>query len=563
MQCFLTLFLLLAVGCSVFAQVVINEIMYAPSAPEPEWVELYNPGLLPVELGGWTLHDASAARATLPAGTIAPGEYLVLARDSTRLRAIRAVASPIVSVQLPLLNNSGDAVILRDGGGRTIDSVSYAEEWGGGGGASLERRSHTYPAASDSSWGTSADRSGATPGRRNSLSPVMLDLLVESSGFDQTSLTVVAVIRNGGGAPSRSAIVLLHHDADEDGFVGPAEELHRETVRPIAPGEPVTARFRWPRPLTEKGEIALVEIRMPGDERPENDMASVVIRAPLLETGVVITEIMFDPLPVGTRSGAEYVELCNTNTIAINVAGWKLYDATGKAQATFPAHTPAIAPGERLLVASDSLIFARFPALRDSANVVLIGVPSFGLNADGDEVVVRNRNGLVVDSLRYQSGWHRRDMGEMKGIALERVSIAGRSADQRNWSSSAAPLGGTPGAINSVEIPPSSSQAVLAVEPRMVSPDGDGHEDFTRISYRLPVTNARIVAAVFDRAGRMVRRLASNEPAAAEGELIWDGRDQEMRSLAPGIYLVRLEAYDDNGTGLFTAQGTVIVARRF
>lgn len=543
-------------------QIVINEIMYAPDAPEPEWVELHNAGPLPVDLGGWSIQDAGAVAGAIPSAVVPPGGYLVLARDSGRLRAVRAVGSDIAAVQLPVLNNAGDAVVLRDQERRAIDSVVYAEDWGGGNGASLERRSHAYPAAIDSSWGTSADRSGATPGRRNSLSPAALDLLVESLGFDQEAGIVAVWVRNAGADRSGPAELLLYYDADEDGLGAPAEELARGHLEMMVPGERILFEFRWPRDLTETGETALAEIRMGGDERRENDLASVAVRAPFLETGVVITEVMFDPLSAGARSGAEYVELLNTNTVAISIAGWKLYDATARAQATLPAQSPRMPPGGRLLVASDSVLFTRFPALLDSAGVVLMGNASLGLNGDEDDLVLRNRNGATVDSVHYFSRWHRSDLGEMKGVALERISIGGGSNDPRNWSSSASPLGGTPCAPNSVEIPPSGSPAVLAAVPATVSPDGDGYEDFTRISYRLPTRNARIVAGVYDRAGRQVRLLASNEPAAAEGELIWDGRDQDGRPLPPGIYLVRLEAYDDDGAGLFAAQGTVVVARK-
>lgn len=280
------------------------------------------------------------------------------------------------------------------------------------------------------------------------------------------------------------------------------------------------------------------------------------------EARIVITEIMFDPLPAGRKSGAEYVELYNSGTLSANVVGWKLYDATGKAQATLPAHTPAIEPGGRLLLASDTTLFFRFPYLRDSSNVLTFNLSSFGLNADGDEIVLRDMDGRVIDSLAYASNWHRRDFGEMKGIALERISMTASSTDSRNWSSSAAPLGGTPAALNTVAIAPVAYRAELTVDPPTVSPDGDGYNDFSRVSYRLPSRNARITALVYDRHGRPVRHLASNEPAAAQGELIWDGRDDDGRPLAPGIFVVRVESYDDDGRKLLTARGTAIVARR-
>jgi Lamin Tail Domain/FlgD Ig-like domain len=274
---------------------------------------------------------------------------------------------------------------------------------------------------------------------------------------------------------------------------------------------------------------------------------------------VVIGEIMFDPVELGGEPGAEYVELHNRAAVAVEVAGWKLYDAA-RPQATIGQSTLPIAPGGYLVIASDSAIYRRFPYLRDSSNVIVIGKSSFALNADEDELMLRSADGAMIDSVHYLDDWHRRDLGEMKGVAIERISMSG-PPDAWNWSSSAAPLGGTPGARNSVDIPAIASEGAVAIIPPIFSPDGDGREDFTRVGFRLPLRIARIVAVAYDRHGRPVRRLASNELAAAAGELIWDGRDDDGHALEPGIYLVRVEGYDE-GRGSFAVQGTVVIARR-
>jgi hypothetical protein len=270
---------------------------------------------------------------------------------------------------------------------------------------------------------------------------------------------------------------------------------------------------------------------------------------------VVISEIMFDPL----TGGAEYVELHNRSDHPLSLTGWKIYDATGKAQVTLKRGS--IAPHGYLLVASDSAIYRRFPYLADSTNIVLAGVSTLSLNSDKDIVTLRDAEGEMIDEVGYLDDWHRRELGEMKGIALERISMSGASNDSRNWSSSAAPLGGTPGARNSLELPVTVSDAILTTSSPTLSPDGDGHEDFTRLSYRLPTATSRIVVTAHDRYGRPVRRIANNEPAAASGEVIWDGRDDDGRPLEPGIYLVHLEAYHD-GSGLVSAKATIVIARR-
>jgi flagellar hook assembly protein FlgD len=48
---------------------------------------------------------------------------------------------------------------------------------------------------------------------------------------------------------------------------------------------------------------------------------------------------------------------------------------------------------------------------------------------------------------------------------------------------------------------------------------------------------------VFDVAGRCVRTLLHKHRAAGMHELSWTGEDESGRSLAPGIYLMRLVAH--------------------
>jgi hypothetical protein len=544
------------------AQIVINEIMYAPSGDEPEWVELHNPGPVAVDLSGWSIHDEGGGIVALPTATIAPGGFLVLTRDTARLAEARWVRSPMIQMALPLLNNTGDALALGNDAGRRIDSLRFNASWGGTDGISIERRRPTDPGSRASSWGVSEDPDGATPGRANSISPVGLDLALVAARFDRASGRASAVVMNAGAATSSPAVVVLSADADGDGTGAPEEELARAGIGALIPGDSATVVLGWSRPLSEPGESGVIEVRMDGDERPGNDMIEFVAQAPLLDTGVVINEIMFDPLPVEGAPGAEYIELYNRNGIAIRIGGWRILDATRKPQGTIPADAPPIPPKGYCAIASDSAIFRRFPSLAGSAAVIVLGVTSLGLNADGDDVVLRNNSGVTVDSLHYLDDWHRREIGETKGLALERISESGASTDRRNWSTSAGQGGGTPGSRNSVAIPPSEADARLAIEPATVSPDGDGFEDFTRIAYHLPARTARIVADVHDRWGRRVRRIASNEPASAAGELIWDGRDDDGIPLEPGIYLVTIEAYDDGGGGSSTARGTVVVAKK-
>ncbi|MCK4305376.1 MAG: carboxypeptidase regulatory-like domain-containing protein [Candidatus Eisenbacteria sp.] len=64
--------------------------------------------------------------------------------------------------------------------------------------------------------------------------------------------------------------------------------------------------------------------------------------------------------------------------------------------------------------------------------------------------------------------------------------------------------------------------------------------EIARIAYRLSMP-AAVHVRVFDAAGRLVRSMVS-PTAAAEGCLLWDGRDAQGRCLGSGLYLMRLDA---------------------
>jgi len=127
--------------------VVINEICYnpvslTPASPAKEWVELYNRGSIPVDLGGWRF--SAGINYTFPSGTILePEAYLVLAKNpgSFPVAAGAAVLGPFGGN----LSNSGELLRLIDAFGNPADEVDYLDggRWPGkadGAGTSMELR---------------------------------------------------------------------------------------------------------------------------------------------------------------------------------------------------------------------------------------------------------------------------------------------------------------------------------------------------------------------------------------------------------------------------------------
>ncbi len=134
--------------------IVINEIMFNPISgdDDDEYIELYNRGTEPVDVGHWRISDG--IRFDIPTGTVIPADgYLVIARDAQRLRARypQLHAGNTLGNFSGRLSNRGERLVLSRPDDPslpnqdfvTIDEVLYGddESWGhwiDGGGSSLE-----------------------------------------------------------------------------------------------------------------------------------------------------------------------------------------------------------------------------------------------------------------------------------------------------------------------------------------------------------------------------------------------------------------------------------------
>ena len=145
----------LATATDTLAQValngtaVINEIHYNPIHYDPllnaspsEFIEIYNAGVISLDLTGWTL--SGGVDFAFPAGAMLPsGEYLVIAQDSNGFQAVFGFAPFGQWETGDKLSNEGERVTLRDGSGRRVDEVDYGVgfPWptaADGGGPSME-----------------------------------------------------------------------------------------------------------------------------------------------------------------------------------------------------------------------------------------------------------------------------------------------------------------------------------------------------------------------------------------------------------------------------------------
>ncbi len=154
-------------------QPVINEIHYNPSGDLQgddslyEFIELYNPHPIALDIGGYQLTDGIAY--TFTAGTIMPPDsYIVLAQTAATYTDLPV---PVYQWTSGGLKNSGETITLSTATGQIADTVAYADDgaWDAtadGDGFSLSLLSATSDNMLAENWAASA-AVGGSPGVAN------------------------------------------------------------------------------------------------------------------------------------------------------------------------------------------------------------------------------------------------------------------------------------------------------------------------------------------------------------------------------------------------------------
>jgi hypothetical protein len=139
--------------------VVFSEIHYHPFEDLDdfeEFVELYNRGDVPVDLGGWSFADG--IDFVFRAGTVlAPGAYLAVCRDLDAFRETYGTEVSAVGNFGGKLSNLGERLSIIDAEKHLVDAIEYADQgdWSfaaDGLGSSLERTVFDLPSFDPAAW---------------------------------------------------------------------------------------------------------------------------------------------------------------------------------------------------------------------------------------------------------------------------------------------------------------------------------------------------------------------------------------------------------------------------
>lgn len=550
------------------AQIVLSEIMFDPAGPEAsdEFVEIVNIGHQPVDLSGWMVGDSAATDIINVAGSAAmllPGQYgVIFDSDYDTLNgsysAILPDSARILLIEggtigsRGLSNSTAEAVVIINAVGDTVDFYRYTT--GNLPGFSEERRDLT--ATSDSSnWGNSLTLLGS-PGMVNTLTPRPIDLAVVDlrnigNGILRNRETQFQFdVRNLGEQSTGGGQWIFFIDRNSDRVPQLAEILADDRLPPLIAGERNDTVITVT--VSESGWVSFgLQIAVPGDRFPENDTLFIeqYIDDPA-GARLFINEIMFEP-----KAGeVEWVEIVNSGDFPIALDGFHFADL--RDTVVLSGGEKMLAPDEYLLLAGDSSIFHQEILPETAPVLVAPGFPT--LNNSFDEITLIGPGGLAYDRVTYTENWYGREVEA--GTSLEKINPQFDSRIAQHWAASVHEA--TPGRQNSVFVATIPQENAITVAPNPFSPDGDGFEDVTVIGYQWVERSAFLEIQVFDLRGRRVRTLLAGQPVAANGQLVWDGKDENGRRMRIGAYILLVKALDINRSPLGVWREAVILYKQ-
>lgn len=126
---FLVSFLLVR---TVFANVVINEIMYNPSGSDNnrEWVEIYNSGNVSVNLTGWKFYEADTNHGLILKNgsmVLGVGDYGIIADDWEAFLSDYPDFTKTLFDSSYSLSNSGEGIAMKNSTGDVVENVTYSD----------------------------------------------------------------------------------------------------------------------------------------------------------------------------------------------------------------------------------------------------------------------------------------------------------------------------------------------------------------------------------------------------------------------------------------------------
>ena len=497
------------------------------------------------------IRDASGRQGLLLSTArqiLQPQAYAIFTADSI-IRSLFSLGPEAKIYQLkgfPALNNSGETVALLGKSGAPVDSIAIAVNAEKG--VSLERVNADSGSTTPDNWQFCVADAGATPARVNSVSPLQYDLAIDTMNVvwypevpkRGAAVTIEIPVMNKG----KNAVALKSWQLTDPRYAFLYAYQNERVI--LQPGAVTSIGISF-TPLVSGEARFVFEAEAERDLRLGNNKGEFSFFVSFLRGDLVFNEIMATP----AEGQPEWIEIVNRTEQSIDLTDWQISDpATSGVMQSNETNLKIVPRGFALI--SQSVPFT-FP----------LSVPLFTLdkwptlNNDGDQIVLKDKNGMMIDSLDFSL---KNDAA--RGVSLENMNPFLTPQPANGWSYCVAEAGSTPGTQNSLYVSQLPEKGTMTLTPNPFSPDKDGVDDDVLIQYTLPLQTSNVNLFVFDIRGRQVRKLLNNVSSGPTRSVFWDGRDDSGHVLEMGIYIVYIQSLNSLKGQILQLKKPVILAKK-
>jgi hypothetical protein len=545
---------------AAFGDVVINEIMTDPDPrvylPSCEYVELFNRYDQPINLGGWHLHVKNR-EYDIQATALQPGEYLLLTHPDCNGN-YGSVEQQAVLTSSTALINGGAVLQLTDRYGRLIHSLEYEamDRYGDGnvdGGWSLERIDPDNLCGSAENWQICENRKGGTPGKMNSHHHEVPDFRppdLVSVGIPSESGNKIIIRFN--------ETIRINH-GDNSRFLLDDHQLKPEKGPATFAGKEIQLVLNHPLDTSMLYQLALENISDCAGNVAEDQRIPLMLPSAPAKGIPVINEIMYDP----AFGWSEYIELYNQDDRYYDIYDLQLElrepGALRGTKIPLSEKSRLLFPGQYVVLCRHDYALVREWNTGDEAVVIRVNGWKQLVDA-GACIRLTDRSGKVLDQVCYHDSMHLDQLQITSGVSLERIAPDCGTGSQCWTSAAASENYGTPGRRNSQTRSQRTdlTGAEIILTPKVISPDGDGVDDYLQIAFSRIAKGDLVDIYVTDLTGNHVRQIVSMGITGQRDHFYWDGKDQQGRIVLPGIYIIHQRLISTTGNRIRRASCAVV-----
>ena len=520
---------------------MVNEIQYAPTSPEPEWIELYNITDNDIIFEKFTVADYATTTDPITLEIPAYGFIVITEKKSELLKIYDIDSSLVIESDLPTFNNTDDLVLIANNV-KMIDSVKYNSKWGVKGN-SLERRRYFEFENDSTNWG--ASEVSGTPTKINSIAAYydleIIDATLVPAGFR-------IILENKGNITSLQGRIDLEindnlvtfYQIDSIAAFSDKEIILDQTIIGYTPKIKDKLRF-----IVKTNE----------DINIHNDDFTIFVPNTTSRGDVLINEIMYNV----DDDHFEFIELYNNSAVDVQISNWSIADELDIKNNRFNQIITNInlKPGNYAVIVCDDAIYNLVD--ESSNDKILFTKKKFSLNNSSDIINLYNENKELIDSVAYLDSWHEDYLSSTKNISLEKVRPSLLSSEASNWKTCTNENGYTILASNSYNNNLSSKNEISVV-PNPFSPTSST-KPYILIEYKLPFDNALIDCNIYYPNGNIAFNLTKSKFVSGEGTLTWNGRSLDSNVLPVGPYVVMIEATDQYSGESKTLKTVIVLAQ--